>query len=330
MIIHAKRATIFAINESTPGTAIADGTLFAAGNVVAQYQDVTFETKPALAKRTPDGPSLQSIASVAGQIPASLKFKHRAFTSGAAGTAPAYGNLLKACFASETVAASTSVTYAHSENQQTFLTMGIEWLSEDGTYVYRRVIKGARGTAKLRAQKIGEPFMWEEEFNGAFVPSAGVASVTPIGSFTYPDEVANGLRFMQFQSPSGIFLRQCDSFELDFGQKIEMATDTTDASGLLYGMLASTDPTLKLGFRMVTSATHDDLNDFITGALLGVSAVTFGTNAGKILTFTTGDSAQFSGLTPKAIGAAAGWEATIQLNRNATSSASNGWSLAFK
>lgn len=330
MIIHAKRATVYAVAESTPGTAIADAALFLAANVFAQNQDITFETKPQLFRRQPDGPSLQSIASVAGQIPATMKFRHRAFTSGVAGTAPSYGLLLKACYASETVAGATSVTYAHSENQQTFLTLGIEWLSEDGTYTYRRVLKGARGNAKLMAAKIGDPFMWEETFSGAFVVTAGIASVTPVASFAYPNEVANGVRFTQFQSPSGIFLRQCDSFELDFGQSVEMATDTVDASGLLYGMLAGTDPTLKLGFRMVTSATHDDLDDFIKGALLGVSAVTFGTVAGKILTFTTGDSTQFAGLSYKAIGAAAGWEATIQLNRTATGSASNGWSLAFK
>ncbi len=45
------------------------------------------------------------------------------------------------------------------------------------------------------AAKIGDPFMWEETFSGAFVVTAGIASVTPVASFAYPDEVANGVRF---------------------------------------------------------------------------------------------------------------------------------------
>ena len=328
MIIHAKRANIFMALETTPGTAIADATLFTAANILVQGHDASFEWKPDVVKRNPESRSLQSIASVFGQLPGFCKFKSRTYANGAAGVALGYALMLKSCYCSDTLAASTSETFAQSPDQQTFVTLGFEKLTEDGTVAQRYVLKGVRGTAKLTAGKIGAPFFWAWEFQGAYVKTGG-ATTTPIATYTFQNEVANGIKFGQFQSPSGIFLRQCDSFELDFGNKINMATDTVDPSYLLYGTLESQEPTLKLGYRAVTKSVADDVLNFVNGALIGASSVTFGTTAGQILTFATGDSAQVESLSEKAIGAAMGFEVTIGLHRTATAAADNGFSLVF-
>jgi len=51
MIIHAKRANVYAMLEATPGTAIADAALFIAANVICQGHDVTFKVTPDITKR---------------------------------------------------------------------------------------------------------------------------------------------------------------------------------------------------------------------------------------------------------------------------------------
>ena len=328
MIIHAKRANVYAMLEVTPGTAISDAALFVATNVICQGHDVTFKVTPEIVKRNPLTKSLQSIASEFGQKPASLSMKSRCYTSGTAGTAVNYALFLKACYASDTIVTTTSETFAQSPDQQTFLTIGIEYLSEDGTYAYRQVMKGVRGNAKLKADKIGAPLFWEWDFNGAYA-TAGGATTTPVSSITFQDEVANGIKFWQFQTPSGLFLRQVDSFELDFGNKIEMATDITDPSGLLYGTLAEQSPTLKIGFRVVTKATADDFANFVVGTLTS-AGLTLGTVTGKILTFSTNTSAQIESLSSKAIGASAGFDVTLGLHRSVTGDASDAFSVVLK
>lgn len=328
MIIHQKRVNVYAMIEPTPGTAIADAALFLAANVICQGHDVTFKVSPEITKRNPETSSLQSIASEYGQKPASLSMKSRCYTSGTAGTAVNYAPLMKACYASDTVVATTSETFAQSPDQQTFLTIGIEYLSEDGTYAYRQVMKGARGNVHLKADKIGAPLFWEWDFSGAYATTGG-ATNTPVSSISFQDEVANGIKFWQFQTPSGLFLRQVDSFDLDFGNKIEMATDVTDPSGLLYGTLSEQAPTLKIGFRVVTKATADDFASFVTGTLTS-AGLTLGTVGGKILTFATNSSAQIESLSQKAIGAAAGFDVTLGLHRTVTGAASDAFSVVLK
>jgi len=329
LIFHAKRAIVYAAVEVTPGTAIADATLFAAANVLVQAHDVSMETKPELAARKPMGPSQQSIADVAGQVPAGLKFAHRTFGSGTAGTAPAYGLLLKACWMSETVVASTSVTYSSSPVSTVSLTVGIGVLSEDGTTELRYVMSGVRGTWSMKADKILAPMFLSYDLTGAFQLSGG-ATTTPVGTLTYPTETATGIRFGIFAgTPTGLFAYQCDSFELDRGIKAIMATDTVNANGLLYAMLEDEDPVLKIGYRAVAKSVADEMNKYAIGTEFA-NSLQLGTTAGSILTVATNAHAQYKGYSQKAIGAAWGYEAQVNIHRTETSSASDGMSLQFK
>lgn len=328
VIFHAKRCNLYASVEVTPGTAIADATLFAAGNVLVQAQDITMSANPAIVDRKPDGPSLQSIPSVAGQVPASAKFSHRLFTSGAAGTAPAFGPLWKACWMSETIVASTSVTYSSSPDSVVSLTIGFEVLSEDGTAALRYVMSGARGTFSVKGDKVQAPVMVSYDFSGAFQLTGG-ATTTPVGTLTYPAETANGIRFGQFGgTPTGIFTEECDSFEFVRGAKAEMATSVLNANGLLYALLGDDQPSIKVGYRTQAKATRDTLNVFATTGQFA-NSLQLGTSAGKIATFATSSSAQFKSVSSKKFGAAYGYEVTIDAHRTETSSASNAVTIAF-
>lgn len=321
-----KFKTVYAKIEASPGQYVTDAVLFAAANVLIAPQDITFESKPVIHKRKPEGKFLEGIQHSIGQIPASVKFSHRCF-SGAAGVAPSYGPFLKACSRSETIVASTSVAYAPDPTQQVTLSIGWEILSEDGVTAYRYAMSGVKGTATLKAASIGAPLMWSYEFEGALGVSADGTTIygttaTPTTGITYPDEVATAIRFGQFGSPAGIFAYQCDSLEVAFGNKVAVITDTTNANGLAYAVIDDQDPTIKAGYRVVPRATADELGKFVLGTAFA-NSVTFGATAGKRMTISTNASAQYSALAYKAIGPAAGMEATIDCHKTTTAAASS-------
>ena len=328
LIFYAKTATVYAAVESTAGTAIADATLFTAANVLVQAHDVSMEPKPELVARNPDGPSDQSIPDVAGQVPVSLKLSHRLFGSGTAGTAPKYGPLWKACWLSETIVASTSVTYAANIYGAPSLTIGIEVLSNDGTVALRYVASGCGGNMTFKGDKVEAPLFVSYEFLGAFSLTGG-ATTTPVGTLTYPAETATGIRFGQFAgTPTGIFAEECDSLEFNRGQKPDMATSVINANGLLYALPTGGDATIKAGYRTRAKSVIDALNQYAVGTKFANSVI-LGTTAGSIFTMSTSASAQYKSLAPKKIGAAQGYEATIGCHRTETSSASDAFTIAF-
>lgn len=328
LIFYAKTATIYAMAETTAGTPIADASLFVAGNVLCQAQDVSMEIKPEAVKRAPDGPSDQPIATVMGQVPVSMKFTHRLFGSAAAGTAPKYGPLWKACWLSETIVASTSVTYASNIYGAPSLTIGFEVLSNDGTTALRYVASGVNGNFTIKGNKIQAPLFVTYEFTGAFQLSGG-ATTTPVGVLTYPAETATAVRFGQFAgTPTGLFVEECDSIEFNRGQKADMATSTANANGLLYALPSGGDATLKIGYRTRAKSLLDSLNQYAVGTQFA-NSVQLGTTPGSIFTISTNAHAQFEGLSTKAFSGAYGYEATLGLHRTETSSASDAFSLAF-
>ena len=335
MVQHWQRKTIFAMVETVPGTYVTDASLFVAANVLIQPQDITFETKPDIIERNPDGVSLQPIQHVIGKIPASVKFSHRVFGSGTAGTAPSYKPFLLACGTTDTNVAVTSDTFAEDPNAQTTLSIGWEILSEDGTIAYRYALSGVKGNAVFKAGKIADIMLLSYAFEGALAMSTDGTTIYPTAAtpvtastITYPDEVANGIRFGQFVTPTGALAFQCDTFELDFGQKVEMLTDISNFNALGYALISDSAPMLKVGFRVVPRATSDELQKFAKGTAFA-SSLTLGSTAGKRIVFTTSADAQYKGLTFKAIGAAAGMEAQIALHRTATGTASNAFTVAF-
>jgi len=100
--------------------------------------------------------------------------------SGAAGTAPAYGPLLKACGCSETIVASTSATYAPVSSSFDSVTM---YCFYDGT---RHVITGARGTMSINLSA-GQLATMSFQFTGIYNnPDSTALS----GTFTVANQAA--------------------------------------------------------------------------------------------------------------------------------------------
>ena len=101
-----------------------------------------------------------------------LQFKIELVPSGTAGTAPAWGPIMKALGCSETIVASTSVTYRPVSTGHSSGTCYI-WHG-----LTKQIITGMRGTAKLRWTAQGFPYL-ECDFMGLYGAPAEAAQLSP-------------------------------------------------------------------------------------------------------------------------------------------------------
>lgn len=115
---------------------------------------------------------------LAGQptIPAGLRCRIKGrielWPSGTAGTAPAWGPMLRACAVAQTIAAGASVTYNPISTGMESVTIYF-WMG--GTL---HKVKGARGTGTMRWTAQGIPY-FEGEWLGLFADPAETARDTP-------------------------------------------------------------------------------------------------------------------------------------------------------
>lgn len=116
---------------------------------------------------------------VVAQRAARVTFAVELAGSGAAGTAPRFGPVLKACGFSETVSASTSVTYAPVSASFSSCTLDFY---QDGN---RQLITGTRGTWSLE-MGIGQIPQLNFEMMGLYATPTALANVTP----TYANQAA--------------------------------------------------------------------------------------------------------------------------------------------
>ena len=109
-----------------------------------------------------------------------MNFKVELVPSGTAGTAPAWGPLLRACACAQVIVAGTSVTYNPISDNHESVTIHL-WIG--GT---RYVLNGARGTCIFRLNAQGIPYM-EFAFKGLFaVPSEVDAADPDLDQFREP------------------------------------------------------------------------------------------------------------------------------------------------
>ena len=132
--------------------------------------------------------------------------------SGTAGTAPQYGPLLKACGMSETVVASTSVTYAPVSTSFDSVTM---YIDSDGI---RHIVTGARGsfTISLNANQIP---VYNFTMTGQYNAPTDTASPTLTFQNQADPEIFNDTNTTAFTlySATGLALQ---SAEIDLGNEV--------------------------------------------------------------------------------------------------------------
>ena len=191
--------------------------------------------------------------------------------SGTAGTAPRYGKALKACGFSETIVASTSVTY--DPVSASFDSVTIHY-NLDGV---RHKVTGARGNFSITAN-VGEIPTIDFTMTGIYVAPEDSAQPT----VTYADQ-ATPLIFKKGNTTGlnvmGLTTAKLSNYSLDIGNEIvyrELVGGNAEV------LLTNRNVTGTLQIEAVTMATKD----FFSVALadtLGIIEFTHGTAAGNIV-----------------------------------------------
>ena len=192
--------------------------------------------------------------------------------SGTAGTAPAYGPLLKACGNSQTIVSSTSVTYAPLSSSHDSVTM---YFFQDGV---QQKITGARGSFSINAE----------------VGAIPTINFTMIGIFNAPTDVSNPTTTYQHQADPVLFkngnttAQQLFSFagavqSFSFDQNNQTVYREL-VGGTKEVQITDRRPGGSIVLEAVTMATKNYFAS-ITGSATGNNTFQHGQTAGNIFTF---------------------------------------------
>lgn len=152
----------------------------------------------------------------AGTIPIDLhtkiSFEIELEPSGAAGTAPGWGVLMRMASCAEAIVAATSVTYnkisANRESGTIYLYIGTTL----------HALRGARGNCVLEVNAQGVPYL-KFEFTGLWTKPVNATRPTPdVSAFKDPVVATTANTPVFTIAGTGFVLR---SFKLDFGNKVE-------------------------------------------------------------------------------------------------------------
>lgn len=213
--------------------------------------------------------SISRLSAIIGRKLSRLTFFVEMKGSGTAGTTPRYGPLLRMCGLSQTIVASTSVTYAPISSL--FESTTIYWF--DGSKRY--VLTGCFGTVRI-VEEVGQFGRYEISATGLWNLPTDVA--LPSGAVfdaTIPQPVINLGLTLGGYSPIAATLN------IDLGVQIGERLDFNAAEGLrglqLTGRAAggSIDP------ESVTEATHPFYTNFKNGTQVALAGNLIGTVAGN-------------------------------------------------
>jgi hypothetical protein len=192
--------------------------------------------------------------------------------SGTAGTAPQYGPLLKACGMSETVVASTSVTYAPVSTSFDSVTM---YIDNDGI---RHIVTGARGTFTISLNANQIP-VYNFTMTGQYNAPTDTASPTLTFQNQADPEIFNDTNTTAFTLYSATNLA-LQSAEIDLGNEVvyrELVNSTKEV------LITNRAATANFVIETPTLATKD----FFALAVAGTSgnlSIVHGSTAGNIIT----------------------------------------------
>jgi hypothetical protein len=222
-------------------------------------------------------PYLGNYEQLLAQTRVQVTFEVELAGSGAAGTAPAYGPVLKACGLSETVVATTSVTYAPVSTSFSSVTI---YFYQDGI---RHIVTGARGTFTLNGQVGAIPTI-AFTMTGIYNAPTDTALATP----TYANQATplifkngNTTSFSAF-SYSGAL----QSIDLNLGNEIvyrELIGGTKEV------LITDRKPAGTMSIEAVLLATKNYFT-VSTGSTTGSVSFQHGTTAGNIATLTMAQS----------------------------------------
>ena len=164
------------------------------------------------ASRELETPWLGAQGTIPAELIARIAFKVEFAPSGTAGTAPAWGPLLRACGVAETIDAGVSVTYnpvsSGHESATLYLLIGNT----------RYVLPGARGNCMITVNAQGIPYL-EFEFTSLFSSPSEQTRPTPTLTAFQKPRIATSANTPTFTLDEDDFVLR--SFRLNLGNQVE-------------------------------------------------------------------------------------------------------------
>jgi hypothetical protein len=274
MPLLSRKRLILAKTETTYGT---DPTPTGAANAILVRNLEITPLQADTVTRDLIRPYLGNSDQLLAQTRVEVTFEVELAGSGAAGTAPAYGPVLKACGLSETVVATTSVTYAPVSASFSSVTI---YFHNDGI---RHKVTGCRGTFELNAE-VGQIPVISFTMTGIYNAPTDEALPSP----TYANQSAplifkngNTSNFSIF-SYSGCL--QSLSFQMANEVVYRELVGCTKES-----LIVNRAPAGDVVIEAPSIATKDFFS-IATGSSTGSISFQHGGTAGNIVTFTTAQS----------------------------------------
>lgn len=216
--------------------------------------------------------SLAKFARVKGPRSASLRFTTELRGSGAAGTAPDYGDLFKACGMTETIVGGTSVTYAPTSDKVNYKRMCIT-VYIDGL---RIMFLGCMGTYTINIPLDGVPSIdWEFQAADFDVLDDALISGTYDSAVPEPS-LATGFAFSGFNF-------NATSIQIAMNNTVALRKSTNLSGGHINALITGRAPAGSFDPEGVLKATEDIFSDWENQTQVALAAV-LGATAGNICT----------------------------------------------
>jgi hypothetical protein len=190
--------------------------------------------------------------------------------SGAAGTAPEIGNLLRSSGWAETISGGVSVTYKPNSTQTTHKSESM-YFFDDGL---RLVITGARGKCSFDLQ-VGAAMFAMFEYTGHFVGITDVA----LPAATYDSAIPPVLINMPFTV--GAFAAVISKLSFDLGTELSIPESIAATDGYGEIQITGRNPSGSFNPLRVSVATKNFIADFQSGAALALDTGLIGSVAGN-------------------------------------------------
>ncbi len=259
------KAVILAKIETTYGV---DPTPTAALNTIL-CGDLDFEVLDSKVERNNIKPNFGAQRFVAIGEGQKLSFSVELKGSGAAGTPPEIGPLLRACNFTQTISAGISVTYA--PNSSTSGESVALYYYQDGIL---HKIGGARGTFSIADAKVNQYARIKFEFTGIYAGPAAAGLVTQVPNATVPP-LFRGASFAL-----DTYAAVIDGISIDVKNDIVKRVDVNSATGILEWFIKERTVTAKITPEMVLPATKDFWGMWAGGSAYAMTC-TIGSVAGN-------------------------------------------------
>jgi hypothetical protein len=201
-----------------------------------------------------------------------LAFKVELQGSGTAGTAPAWGPLMRACGFAETIVANTSVTYNPVRRNTTHDSITLHMFIDDERFV----LVGARGNVRIVANASGIP-MLEFSFKGLWTLPASATAPNPVYTAYLAPQAVSDATTPTFTLDGTDFVM--NTFAVDIGNSVEGRFRVN--SQLI--MIASRQGTVEMQVEAQALSVFNPFDKAEKAAMVDVQIV-HGTTAGRICT----------------------------------------------